>query len=282
MEIFNPKEDIGPNYFITLAGSRAFGKTWAAEHIIQEIHKDPKIGCWDESYLLSMTCAVQKDYFRFIPSDNRISDLNEGCDLVDEIYRSQDERRESGRPMKRILIILDDYINSGRSKSRQLSSLATLARHYNITCFNLVQRISGNILPTVTNNSDILIFFKNISGLEREYLQLNCLTIQSITRKEIWAYYDQAFQKPYQMMVILRREAMKSTTLEGYVKTWVAPSTKATLESLEPKGYHFGIEIDLNLRSTAVLRDTRGHVIDPDIFAPSEYDADDEEEMVSY
>ena len=141
---------------IMLIGPRESGKTTAAKAIIRRINHRFAYGV-----LFSKSAKVSGDWKGWFPSTHVFPQLDE--EQLRLIIRQQERlkrisRREGKADFPRVLILMDDVIDSGTRFNKTLSEVFTNGRHYNITIITIMHYIM-TLDPTMRTNCAHFFFF---------------------------------------------------------------------------------------------------------------------------
>lgn len=132
---------------VLLVSQRRAGKSTALRSILKE-HGFK----YDEIYIISQTAKFNDDYYFIHPS--HIFPAQQ-IDLIIPAILNQAEDDILKKKSVERLIILDDVMGFIRNND-EVSGLFTRGRHFKITTFLIVQRISA-VRPEIRNNSDIVL-----------------------------------------------------------------------------------------------------------------------------
>lgn len=132
---------------VLLVSQRRAGKSTALRSILKE-HGFK----YDEIYIISQTAKFNDDYYFIEPT--HIFPAQQ-IDLIIPAILNQAEDDILKKKSVERLIILDDVMGFIRNND-EVSGLFTRGRHFKITTFLIVQRISA-VRPEIRNNSDIVL-----------------------------------------------------------------------------------------------------------------------------
>jgi len=194
--------DIKQNSFILIVSKRMSGKSVLTRNLIYELHNKYN---YDSIILISETAQFNNDY-NFIPK-NSIFKFNRMTEIIQKILDYQENKIKSKKE-NFILLILDDVILN--KKSDILNEIATLGRHYKITCICSVQYCKGLISSSIRNNLDY-IFFSDIG-----YIQIEALyeVISVNIDKQTFKSFIDENNNNYQFILYDSREKMKKDRLK--------------------------------------------------------------------
>ena len=142
--------DIKQHSFILIASKRASGKTVLNINLIKCLLDKYE---YDFVILFSDTANFNKDY-SFL-DNTLIFKTDEMEDKLKKILQIQEKNIKSNK-MVNGLILLDDV--KIHSKSKELINLASMGRHFHISCICSVQYPKQLISSSIRNNLDIVIF----------------------------------------------------------------------------------------------------------------------------
>jgi len=144
--------------FIVICSKSESGKTCLAKGIIKNLIDNNDV---HHILIYSKTCMFEDEY-NFIPEKNMI-EYNKSEEHIKKIFEYQKSRIENNKKnqqnkkkVENILMIFDDIIIS--KKNEEIINLASLGRHYNITCIMSVQFGRGVLSPNVRGNIKYLFF----------------------------------------------------------------------------------------------------------------------------
>ena len=242
------KQDHNP--FILLTGQRHSGKGILMRELI--IHLDKKFK-YERAFAFSLTDHLyddwegglpfldNKDIFDTLDPLKQIIDIRKSSITTGKISGEHPESRKDLResdnkaPKKKkkignLLLIFNDIYGlnetiNGKTRlvknSNSIETLATLARHYKITCIVSVQRAKSMVSKLMRSNSDISFIWSPKSSEELDLIRGEYLGLcKSKQLREM--VFNNIFSIPHACMVVLNYKT-GVTQIEEYVFSYVAP-----------------------------------------------------------
>lgn len=200
------------------------GKTVLLIDMLNRIHKDYKI-----IRFFSRTMKLQPVY-DFVPRSFIHDDYDE--EALNDLWNIQIKNNEQGKPLDKVLIVLDDIIASpSYKKSKLLDEIAVSGRHLNFTLILLSQNFTS-IKPIVRNNAFMAIAFALASRKEREKFVEAFLAAESNKSGDI--LFRKITEERYQSIVINVWKV--GCKLDEKVKKYTAdPDVKIKLKEPKPE-----------------------------------------------
>jgi hypothetical protein len=173
-------KDIKRFFSMIVFGCRRSGKSHLVNNLIQKIAPHHK---FTNVILISATAKVQKEYWDFVPDENKFDKLDNDhingiyndCLKLNEEYQ-QDPTSFEVEPYT--LLIFDDMISDSSGKSifwlQAVNRLYFAGRHAKIGCILLLQGFKV-VAPIIRSNTDYLLYFRTMKkecrkGIASEYL----------------------------------------------------------------------------------------------------------------
>ena len=241
------KEDHNP--FILLSGQRHSGKGILMRELI--IHLDKKFK-YERAFAFSLTDHLYDGWEGGLPFMNN-SDIFDTLDPLHKIVeirkktiatgqiptktpQSRKDLREDTKEMPKkkkignILLIFNDIYGMSETvdgkkrlvkNSSSIETLATLARHYKITCILAVQRAKSMVSKLMRSNSDLTFIWSPKSVDELDMIRSEYLGLCKSKDLRQMVFND-IFSIPHACMVVLGYKT-GVTKIEQYVYKYVAP-----------------------------------------------------------
>ena len=192
------------NSCMLIIGMRKSGKTTllrAIIHRLLEKYSEEIYGIW----VYSKTAFVNREDYDFTDKLSLIDTKEVERHLIKQeqikILSKEDQRVKP----KNVVIVLDDFVSdiphAAKVEGRVLETIATMGRHYNITCIILSQRYS-KISTTVRDNSNY-IFCTSIS--QESLFSLYTLQTDYNNRQLMWQDYN-SFTKENQFSFMMMQK----------------------------------------------------------------------------
>lgn len=175
---------------VLLVSQRRAGKSTALRSLLKE-HGFK----YDEIYVISQTAKFNNDYY-FVKPDH-IFPVEVMDTLIPLILNAAEEDILKKRRVER-LIILDDVMGYVRNNDA-VSSLFTRGRHFNISVFLVVQRISA-VKPEIRNNSDIVMSALSKSKDVQDFF-VNEFLSANFDKNEANSLFRRVTDKPFHFIV---------------------------------------------------------------------------------
>lgn len=144
---------------VCLTGKTNSGKTYFARWLLYLLAD--KI---DELYILCPT--MDPNSWKDLTTAKHIySDYN--VNIIQDIIDNQRKLKEKGRPMKQVMILLDDCVFNFKKEDKVLSALFIKGRHYNISVMIISQkfRLLNNV---IRSNVELVIVAKVVNQKEKD------------------------------------------------------------------------------------------------------------------
>lgn len=175
---------------VLLVSQRRAGKSTALRSLLFE-HGHT----YDEVYIISQTAKFNNDYY-FVNPDH-IFNAEHIDQLIPLILASAEEDILKKKKVHR-LIILDDVMGFIRN-SDEVSGLFTRGRHFYITVFLIVQRISA-VRPEIRNNSDLILSALSKSKDVQEFFIEEFLSA-NFDKKTAYDIFKKVTNNPFHFIV---------------------------------------------------------------------------------
>lgn len=175
---------------VLLVSQRRAGKSTALRSILKEYGRD-----YDEIFIISQTAKFNDDYY-FVEKDHIFP--AQQIDLIIPAILSQAEDDILKKKKVERLIILDDVMGYVRNND-EVSGLFTRGRHFKITTFLIVQRISA-VKPEIRNNSDIVLSALSKSKEVQEFFVEEFLSA-NFDKKTAYDIFKKITNKPFHFIV---------------------------------------------------------------------------------
>ena len=247
---FSMIDDLKHNGFILLSGQRASGKGILMRELV--IHLDKKFK-YERAFAFSLTDHLydgwegglpfmdKKDIFDTLDPLHQIIEIRKQTiatgQIPSEHPQSRKDLREStsGTPKKKkkignILLIFNDIYGmtetiDGKKRlvknASSIETLATLARHYKITCVVAVQRAKSMVSKLMRSNSDLTFIWSPKSVDELDMIRSEYLGLCKSKQLREMVFND-IFTIPHACMVVMGYKT-GITKIEEYVFKYVAP-----------------------------------------------------------
>lgn len=158
---------------VFICAKRNTGKTFLTECLLSQI---PDF--YSEVFVFSMTANLQKNEFKYVPSENIFTGLDEEkLTQIWEQKKAQVQRMEAQgiakNKMPVTLIIMDDLISDPKCRNSEiLNRIYVAGRHVSICIFFISQTISSKygITNVMKQNCDIVISFYLSNMYDRKAL----------------------------------------------------------------------------------------------------------------
>lgn len=180
-------------------GNSGSGKT----HLIRQLLKTTFRARFKEIFIFCPTMEYSQDYdfLKDRPEyKNRLYDKFDE-ELIGEIIGEQKYliKRYGKARTPQVLILLDDCLESIQGNSNIVNTLYFKGRHWNISCFCLVQRMRG--LGTILRlNARFIIFFRSANQAEQDHvLDEYCGRAQ---KRLVAEQMTEWFKEPYSYIVM--------------------------------------------------------------------------------
>ena len=216
--------DLPEHFMVVLCGMRRCGKGILTNTILHTIHEERQ---WDVVFLFSETSAVQVDAWEYIPKRFKYDKVD--TDIIEKIIKRQQDIIDNKKTPPNVLLILDDCVHgSGMRYGKSgdiINKLACAGRHYKISCICLFQKLVGAVLPKFRSNCDVMVFFRQPSRSQREFIVDSYLSIKNTNKKDyIYEFLDGLFGgEEYVVLVIVVSDAQKSFNLHEFCYKFKAP-----------------------------------------------------------
>lgn len=159
------------NFMCIVSSPRRSGKTWLVDWLFSCFapQRFAAVYCISPTSLLQGAFAFLPDQFHIMPTKETFASD------VQRIIDFQRTRKEKGKELSQVCLILDDCCSSssrgyGVGKiSEVLENIASRGRHFGISVILLSQRIYS-ISPSIRSNADIMISFYPRTQKAREHL----------------------------------------------------------------------------------------------------------------
>jgi Cdc6-like AAA superfamily ATPase len=191
-------------------GKSGSGKTNLLKHLVKFYKK-----CFNNRVII-FTKSVNGTLYSLIDSIGAVlhNDLfdSDGNDIICDILRFQNERKESGGKLQNVLIILDDFVldNSFHSKRGIYEKLYSMGRHANISIITTSQQYT--LLPASIRRLAWYIMIFKISNQNEKRLMCYemCNTIDK-SEAEFERVYNNAVSEPFSFLYIDAKKGKFST-----------------------------------------------------------------------
>lgn len=221
-------------------GCRRSGKSHLVNDLIQKIAPRMK---FTNVILISATSKVQKEYWTFIPDENKFDTLNN--DHINGIYNDciklNEEYQQNPNNFEiepHTLLIFDDMISDSGGKSifwlQAVNRLYFAGRHAKISCLLLLQAFKC-VAPIVRSNTDYLVYFRTMKREDRKGIAGEYLTYSD--EKEC---LDNGLQlmsdvtsETYCSLVIDKSEGQYASSFKEYVYCYKADAKLKNLDKVK-------------------------------------------------
>ena len=209
--------ELPEHFMLVLCGMRRCGKGILTNYILSQIHEKRE---WDAVFLFSETSSVQTDAWEYIPKKFKYDKVD--YEVIEKILKRQQDIIDGGKTPPNVLLILDDCVHNSRMRYGQsgdvINKLACAGRHYKLSVMCLFQKLVGGVNPKFRENCDVMVFFRQPSRKQREFIVENYLTIKNTNKKDyIYDFLDGVFGgTQYTTLVIVVSDAQKSFNLSDF------------------------------------------------------------------
>lgn len=202
---------------VLLVSQRRAGKSTALRSLLMEHGHE-----YDEVYIISQTAKFNNDYY-FVKPEHifNAEDINK---VIPLILKNAEEDILKNKKIHR-LIILDDVMGYVKN-SEEISGLFTRGRHFYITCFLIVQRITA-VGPTIRNNSDIVASALSKSKDVQEFFIDEFLSANFI-KKEAYDIFKKITNNPFHFIVAENHK--QTINPEEFIKYYYTDIEKPNLK----------------------------------------------------
>ena len=207
-----------PNFpSILLVSQRRAGKSTALRSMLLEHGHQ-----YDEVYIISQTAKFNNDYYFVKPE--HIFDAQQIDIIIPKILEQAEEDIIKKKKIHR-LIILDDVMGHVRD-SDNVSALFTRGRHFYITTYLIVQRISA-VRPEVRNNSDVIASALSKSKEVQEFFIDEFLSA-SFIKKEAYDIFKKVTNNPFHFIVAENHK--QTINPEEFIKYYYTDKEKPNIK----------------------------------------------------
>lgn len=241
---------------ILLVSQRRAGKSTALRSILYEHGHQ-----YDEVYIISQTAKFNNDYY-FVKPEHIFN--AENIDKVISMILSMAEEDILKKKKVNRLIILDDVMGFVRN-SEEVSGLFTRGRHFYITVFLIVQRISA-VRPEIRNNSDIIASALSKSKDVQEFFIDEFLSANFI-KKEAYDIFKKVTNNPFHFIVAENHKQTiePSEFIKYYYTDIEKPDLKIYKNDNVQKLTNKSIETGINNNSSMVNKTVKIKISDNNI-----------------
>lgn len=147
------------NFSCVISASRRSGKSELIKHIINENDFN---NLFDYIVIFCSTYDTMEEYQNIIKGDLFFYEYNEN--VIDNLILLSEKYKKKNKE-KSFLIIFDDMITDVNKLNKNIISLFTKGRHYNISIIFSTQKLSS-LSTSIRNNCDFFIFGLNKNNKE--------------------------------------------------------------------------------------------------------------------
>jgi hypothetical protein len=202
---------------VLLVSQRRAGKSTALRSILKEHGAQ-----YDEIYIISQTARFNDDYY-FVEKEHifpaQLIDV-----IIPAILKQAEEDIIKKKKVER-LIILDDVMGYIRNND-EVSGLFTRGRHFKITTFLIVQRISA-VRPEIRNNSDIILSALSKSKEVQEFFIEEFLSA-NFDKKTAYDIFKKITNQPFHFIVA--ENFRQTINPEEFIKYYYTEEEKPILD----------------------------------------------------
>jgi len=241
---------------VLLVSQRRAGKSTALRSILYEHGHQ-----YDEIYVISQTAKFNNDYY-FVKPEHIFN--AEQIDIIIPMILSMAEDDILKKRKINRLIILDDVMGFVRN-SEEISGLFTRGRHFYITVFLIVQRISA-VRPEIRNNSDVIASALSKSKEVQEFFIDEFLSANFI-KKEAYDIFRKVTNNPFHFIVAENHKQTiePSEFIKYYYTDIEKPDLKIYKNDNAQKLTNKSIETGINNNSTMVNKTVKIKISDNNI-----------------
>lgn len=190
-----------PPFFSVICGARHSGKSNLVKNLILRDEFYSSIFDYEDIFYISSTVFIDDSCDDLPPEINKF-DKYDNSMIEDIMAQCKEIKNENGKEdIPNILLIIDDLGAEGKVMGRGgfMEGMSFTSRHYNISCFILVQKYSS-VCPGIRGNSDLQIFFRpmNLGGIDSIIDEHS----DKKKKKNFYSMLEYVWDKPYQFLVI--------------------------------------------------------------------------------
>ena len=197
-----------PPFFSCIVGSRCSGKSNLVKNLILRKDMYGDVFAPEDIFYISSTVFVD-DSCEDLPTEINKFDTFDMTMISDILEQCKDIKNHKGKKeLPDILFIIDDLGAESKVCGRggYLEQMSFTCRHFNVSCFVLVQKYSS-VCPGIRNNSDLQIFFRPMNLKEIDHI-LDEHSDKS-RKKAFTAMLNYAWAEPYDFFTISKKKPVK-------------------------------------------------------------------------
>lgn len=191
---------LGDKFSLLIVGPSRSGKSNIVLNIITKWY----VKHFDDIYLLSVTAYRPSSGWLIMIEEGIIPEANviDDVSLVNEFIEALIEKQKAQKKSKNIMVIIDDIAKEIKM-SKQLESIFTRGRHYDISVI-LISQTFMNISPTIRGNStnDIFLRINDEKELDAIVREKHGLIPKKIFRK----MFLEVTNKPFNFLFVDNNE----------------------------------------------------------------------------